>query len=266
LNDRLRSVVHCQDRRARGREVEAGCFAWEHDRGAKQMLDVLSSQNGRAAGSLIAVVIGLAVGWPHLLAAQSSGLANDPVKVGDRWVYEIRDEASGYPRGGYTDIVTEVSPREIVLNRTFSGAASGGSESVLVAFDREWNAIDNLVWKFEPNNGQGIRPPLSLGKAWQAEFDAKNLDTGAIYKGMSASKVVGTEPITTSAGTFDTFKIEHKSSHVSSTDASKMWESEIVVWYAPQINHWVRQTTLVTFEKRMRLNIGEELADYTRKF
>jgi hypothetical protein len=229
--------------------------------GAGRMSDVLSRRNVRATGFSVAVIVGLAVGWPHLLVAQSSEEADGPVKVGDRWVYEIRDEITGYPKGGYTDMVTEVSPREIILNRTFREA-----ESVLITFDRDWDAIDNLLWKFEPNNGQGIRLPLTLGKTWQAEFDAKNLDTGATYRGTNSSKVVGREPITTPAGTFDTFKIEHKSNLISPSDASKIWENEIVVWYAPQINHWVRQTILAIFEKRTRLNVSEELADYTRKF
>jgi hypothetical protein len=229
--------------------------------GAGRMSDVLSRRNVRATGFSVAVIVGLAVGWPHLLVAQSSEEADGPVKVGDRWVYEIRDEITGYPKGGYTDMVTEVSPREIILNRTFREA-----ESVLITFDRDWDAIDNLLWKFEPNNGQGIRLPLTLGKTWQAEFDAKNLDTGATYRGTNSSKVVGREPTTTPAGTFDTFKIEHKSNLISPSDASKIWENEIVVWYAPQINHWARQTILAIFEKRTRLNVSEELADYTRKF
>jgi hypothetical protein len=228
--------------------------------GTRRTLDVLSRRNVRTTGFSVAVIVGLAAGWPHLLVAQSSEEVDGPVKVGDRWVYDVRDESTGYLKGGYTDMVTEVSSREIILNRTSREPAS-----VLVTFDRDWDEIDNLLWKFEPNNGQGVRLPLTLGKTWQAEFDAKNLDTGATYRGTSSSKVVGREPITTPAGTFDTFKIEHKSSLIAA-DASKTWENEIVVWYAPQINHWARQTILVVFEKRTRLNVSEELADYTRKF
>jgi hypothetical protein len=234
--------------------------------GTRRILDVLSRRHVRATGLSVAVAVGLAAGWPHLLVAQSTGEADDPVKVGDRWVYEIRDESTGYLRDGYTEMVTEVSPREIILNRTFREPVYRWPESVLVTFDRDWNAIDNLLWQFAPNNGQGIRPPLTLGKTWQAEFDAKNLDTGAIYRGTSSSKVVGKEPITTPAGTFDTFKIGHKSKQTSPSDASRIWENEVILWYAPQINHWVRQTILVKFENRTRVNITEELTDYTRKF
>jgi hypothetical protein len=233
---------------------------------ARWILDILSLRSARTAGFSVTVMAALGAGWPHLLAAQSSEETDGVVKIGDRWVYEIRDEITGYPKGGYTDMITEVSPREIILNRTFREAVYGSPESVLITFDRDWDAIDNLLWKFEPNNGQGIRLPLALGKTWQAEFGAKNLDTGAIYKGMSSSKVVGREPISTPAGTFDTFKIEHKSNLISASDPSKTWENEIIVWYAPQINHWARQTILAIFEKRTRLNVSEDLADYTRKF
>jgi hypothetical protein len=233
--------------------------------GTHRILDVLSRKNARTTGFSAAVIVGLAAGWPHLLVAQSSEATDGPVRVGDRWVYEIRDEITGYPRDGYTDMVTEVSPREIIVNRTMREPVSRWPESVLITFDRDWNTIDNLLWKFEPNNGQGIRLPLTLGKTWQAEFDAKNLDNGATYKGTSSSKVVGREPITTEAGTFETFKIEHRSQYINPSDASKMWENEAVVWYAPKVNHWVRQTILVIFEKRTRLNISEELTDFTRK-
>jgi hypothetical protein len=232
----------------------------------RRIVDVLSRGHVRTTGFSVAVMVGLAAGWPHLVVAQSSEGADAAVKVGDRWVYEIRDESTGYPRDGYTDIVTEVSPREIIVNRTIREPVSRWPASVLITFDRDWNTIDSLLWKFEPNNGQGIRLPLTLGKTWQAEFDAKNLDSGTTYKGTSSSRVIGREPITTEAGTFETFKIEHKSQHIDVSDASKIWENEIVVWYAPQINHWVRQTILVVFEKRTRLNISEELTDFTRKF
>lgn len=233
--------------------------------GASWILDVLSRRNIRTTGFSVAIIVGLAASWPLALVAQSPE-ADGPVKVGDRWVYEIRDETTGYPKGEYTDMITEVSPREVTLNRTSRDAVYGWPESVLITFNRDWDAIDNLVWKFEPNNGQGVRMPLTLGKTWQAEFDAKHLDTGATFRGRGSSKVVGKEPVTTPAGTFDTYKIEHKSSLISPSDASKMWENEVVIWYAPQVNHWVRQTVLTVFENRTRLNVSEELADYTRKF
>jgi hypothetical protein len=103
----------------------------------RRVLDVLS-RNVRTAGLSVAVIVGLAAGGPHLLVAQSSEQADGLVKVGDRWVYEIRDESTGYLRDGYTEMVTEVSPREIILNRTFREPGSGSSTSEeLAEFSRK---------------------------------------------------------------------------------------------------------------------------------
>jgi hypothetical protein len=76
---------------------------------------------------------------------------------------------------------------------------------------------------------------------------------------------VAQETITTDAGTFDTFKIEQQARWLDPLDPARMWEFQIVSWFAPQINHWVRRTTLVKFEKRLRENTTEELADFNRK-
>ena len=45
---------------------------------------------------------------------------------------------------------------------------------------------------------------------------------------------------------------------------SKLTESQIVIWNAPQINHFVRRSTLEKFEERTLSIMSEELADFTR--
>jgi hypothetical protein len=75
---------------------------------------------------------------------------------------------------------------------------------------------------------------------------------------------VAQEDVTTLAGTFNTFKIERYVRQFNTADPSKLTESQIVLWYAPRINHFVRRTTLVKFEERTRSIMSEELADFTR--
>src|SRR5262249_12705162 len=154
-----------------------------------------------------------------------------------------------------TEIVTEVSPKEIVANLTFSGKPG----SLLIVYDQNWNRIDTVVWKFKPNDAQGVRLPLTVGKTWRAEFDARNTQTGANMRTSVSSKVVAQETVTTSAGTFDTFKIERSGKEFKTTDPSTIFESQMVFWYAPKINHWVRRTFVSKFEKRTRTSGSEEL-------
>jgi hypothetical protein len=75
---------------------------------------------------------------------------------------------------------------------------------------------------------------------------------------------VAQESITTPAGTFDTFKIERQVRQFNTADPARFIEMQVVSWYAPQINNIVRRKTLVKFEKRVRTNSSEELADFTR--
>ena len=214
------------------------------------------------ATALCAILwIGFALAYPNNVLAQFFQASDVAVKVGDRWVYETRDEMNGYPKETYTEVVTELSLGEIIVNVTFSGSAA----SIFVTYDRDWNCIDNLIWRFRPSNGAGISLPLAVGKTWGIEFDARNSQTGASFKGSSSSKVVAEENVTTAAGTFDTFKIERQVRQFDTADPSKVTESQIVLWYAPQINRFVRRTSLVKFEERTRSITTEELADFTRK-
>jgi hypothetical protein len=226
----------------------------------QQILHLLSRRGFSAIGFWVILLVGLAA-WPHILVAQSAEESDGPVRIGDRWVYDTKDEMTGYPTDTYAEIVTEVSSKEIIANLTWSGK----TVSAVVTYDHDWDCVDNLAWRFKPNDGQGIRLPLTVGKTWRSDFEAKNLHSGTNYKGWSSSKVVAQESITTVAGTFETFKIERQVRQFNTADPSRLTETQVVIWYAPQINNVVRRTTVTKFEKRTRSSTSEELTDYTRK-
>src|SRR5437879_5437837 len=150
---------------------------------------------------LISLVLAAGL-WPCVLAAQSPEAPNEGVQVGDRWVFDSKDEITGFPKDTYTRLVTEVSANEIVTNFFVRGKPG----NAVMVFDRDWNLVDNSTWKFKPNDGQGIRLPVTVGKSWRSDFDQKNTNTGANFRGSVSSKVAGQESLTTPAGTFDTFK------------------------------------------------------------
>ena len=214
----------------------------------------------RAIALCAILSVGLSAANCKDVRAQSFQEAEGALRVGDRWVYDTRDEMTGFPKETYTEIVTELSPEGAIVNLTFSGSAT----SVLVTYDHDWNCIDNLIWRFKPSSGEGINSPLAVGKMWGIEFDARSNVTGESVKASSSSKVVAQEDVTTLAGTFNAFKIERQVLQFDTADPSKLTESQIVLWYAPQISHFVRRTTLVKFRDRTRSMTSEELADFTR--
>jgi hypothetical protein len=71
--------------------------------------------------------------------------------------------------------------------------------------------------------------------------------------------------VTTPAGTFETFKIERHVSQNNTVDATRGSQTDIVFWYAPTINRWVRRTFVTRIEKRVRSSSSEELTDFSRK-
>jgi hypothetical protein len=82
------------------------------------------------------------------------------VLPGDRWVYEVTDEISGDLKLTTTVFVLDVSEQEI--NTRVSTRASSARQ---IVFDRNWNRIDDSVWKYRPSDGAGIKKPLLVGKS-----------------------------------------------------------------------------------------------------
>jgi hypothetical protein len=64
---------------------------------------------------------------------------------------------------------------------------------------------------------------------------------------------------------FETYKIERQVREVSAADPSRQTEIQFDLWFAPQINHWVRRTTLTKVDKRTRSNETDELIELGRK-
>jgi hypothetical protein len=198
---------------------------------------------------------------PSVLTAQSPTPAESPVQVGDHWTYDERDEITGLPTVTFTDTVTEVSPTEFVVRITNEGKTG----SSIRIYDHDWNLIDRGNFKYKPNNGGGINPSLTVGKEWRSEHETRSTQSSYAAKTSVVAKVTAQETITTSAGTFETFKIERRMRDVSSTDPSKSSENQITGWYAPQINHWVRRLFVTRIQKRITASTSEELTSFGRK-
>ena len=128
----------------------------------------------------------------------------------------------------------------------------GATRPQQVLFDRSWNRIDDSIWKYMPSDGTGVRTPLEVGKAWRFESKATHFQHGTAFSITGQSKVVGAEKTTTSAGTFDTFKVETTMRQINSNDQTKSSTVTATLWYAPSINRWVRKTHKTQIEGRLR--------------
>ena len=204
-----------------------------------------------------------------LLLATAGSVCQAPAQVadiagvlpGDRWVYEVTDEMTGDVKSTTTVVVLDVSEAEI-HTRVSTRGATGPRQ---IVFDRSWNRIDDSVWKYRPSDGTGVRMPLQVGKEWRFENKATNFSNGTAVSNTGQSKVVGRESVTTGAGTFDTFKVETTIRQVNANDQTKSATMTAALWYAPNVNRWVRRISKVQIEGRLRDSQTEELTDYSRK-
>jgi hypothetical protein len=191
--------------------------------------------------------------------AQTADLAG--VLPGDRWVYEVTDEMTGDVKATMTVVVLDVSEAEIHTRVSTRGLVSPQQ----VIFDRTWNRIDDTIWKYRPSDGLGIEMPIEVGKEWRFENKATHFQQGTAVARTGQAKVVAKEAVTTSAGTFDAFKIETTIRQVNANDQTKAATLTAVLWYVPTVNRWVRRTYKVQVEGRLRESQTEELTDYSRK-
>jgi hypothetical protein len=100
-----------------------------------------------------------------------------------------------------------------------------------------------------------------VGKEWKHEFTLSNTQTSVNMKSSGLAKVVAKETITTPAGTFETFKIDRRMKQINVADPSRSRDVQFLRWFAPEINHWVRQTINLTVDKRLRSSTTDELIE-----
>jgi hypothetical protein len=89
--------------------------------------------------------------------------------------------------------------------------------------------------------------------------------TGPPFAQAANPKKTAQEKVSTSAGTFDAFKLETVMRHVNSNDQTKVATVTSTLWYAPTINRWARKTYKIEQEGRLRESQTEELTDFSRK-
>src|SRR5262245_27887669 len=182
------------------------------------------------------------------------------VLPGDRWVYEVTDEVTGDIKQTTTVVVLDVSEKEINTRMSIRGASQRQ-----IVFDRGWSRVDDSLWKYTPSDGTGIKMPLRVGQDWRFDSKATSFQSGTAMSVNGQSKVVGMERLTTSAGTFDTFKIETTARQINANDQTKSSTLSSTLWYAPTVNRSVRKTYKLQVEGRLRESQTEELTDYSRK-
>lgn len=180
---------------------------------------------------------------------------------GDHWVYESRDEILGTVTATRQSTVTDVTPKDMTIRLTNNDQTEGNT----LIYDRSWNLIDRGDIRFTPNDAEGIRLPLAVGKTWTFKSNYVITKTGESWTRSGTSKVVAQESVTTKAGTFDTFKIETSATAQSVANPSRITKVLLTVWYAPSVNHWAKRTYVSRIDGHLTQNTTGMLVSYGRR-
>jgi hypothetical protein len=135
-----------------------------------------------------------------------------PVRVGDRWAYDIKDDLTGDLRQSVTIVVVDVSEKEI----TARAMVRGKDRPLTMVFDLDWGRIDDGAWKLQPA-GIGIKKRLKIGDEWRSDANAMNLQSGVAFRASGLAKVAAEEKVTDAcwhlrhlSGRYDRAPPQHK--------------------------------------------------------
>ena len=187
--------------------------------------------------------------------------AMEEPQVGDHWTYETRDEITGDLKSTTTHTITDVSATAISVRFEVLGKPGFGYQT----YDRSWDIINNGTWRFSPNDGSGVRMPLAVGKSWTFKSSDSNSTAGISLRRTGTSKVTAKENVTTRAGTFEAYKIETSIEMRNANDLTKKSQFEQQVWYAPELNHWVKRTYVSRSDGQVRDRGALEMIEYGRR-
>lgn len=181
------------------------------------------------------------------------------VAPGDHWTYEIKDEISGSVKFKRTDLVTDVSPKDISVRIDMDNRTTN------VLYDQSWNILRSGPFKYSPNDGTGFQLPLTVGAKWKFAIDVANSANGQTFRRVGNSQVISQESISTKAGTFDAFVIEINYTGKLVQNPALINETSEHVWFNPSVNHWIKRNVVRRQGGHIVANDTSELIDYGRK-
>ena len=222
-----------------------------------------------AFAATVAVSMLAGCAGPHSgpLAEAGPAVATPPptYRVGDRWVYRVRDGYRNAQVYQETHAVTAVAADGITVDVTVTGPGQpvrriekwldGGRVTQASLFDIETRRFHEPLDRY--------RFPMTPGASWNQRVGNYNEMTqrdGPINRHV---RVDGYERITTSAGTFDTVKLRV----IMRLDDEDVWrwptDCTYTVWYAPAAKASVREVRRADYlEKGGKDSIGRLPSQY----
>jgi hypothetical protein len=204
------------------------------------------------------------------LAAASAGnapaVAAIEVHKGDEWQYVARDAVTGNMTATTDIVVTAVDRNEIDVRvqtrdpRTFAESTFGS------AFDRRWRKrMDSGGTDFSGfQDSWGVPEKLEVGTSWEYHYEFRPEGFPMTARIVGHGEVSGKELIVADNDvSYDCYRIEYNEASALAL-ANGRFEVRVTVWFAPEVNRYVRRDVEVRQGSLLVQSTIETLSDYVR--
>lgn len=180
-----------------------------------------------------------------VIAFLAAGAALAAPVAGETYVYRVVNAYNNEVRGQVTYRVDKVDAGRISLTVTSEPVSLGTPYSVVVTPDANWlrhpliNHDMPVEYDFSPAFPAYVAP-LNTGNSWSTRVNATNAATGTRASVRVDGDVIGSERVTTPAGSFDTVRIKRRvyaGDWVAFKQETNIEETE---WYAPALGRAVK--------------------------
>ncbi|HVE51258.1 MAG TPA: hypothetical protein VNG69_16775 [Casimicrobiaceae bacterium] len=198
-------------------------------------------------------------------AAQISEASAPQYRVGDRWVYRVREGFRTPIVFEETHTVTSIASDGITVHVTMRGPTineerieklvSPGLVRQGALFDIETRRFAGVLERY--------RFPLRAGSAWQQRIANHNELTGRDGVIDRHVRVAGFDRVTTPAGTFDAVRL----TIIMRLDDEEFWrwptDGTYTLWYVPEVKASVREVKRASYVERSNDDVGRLPAQNT---
>ena len=179
------------------------------------------------------------------LVAASIGNAAAAPATGDTYVYRIVNAYNSEPRGKIQYRVDRIDADRIALAVTTDTPSAGRARTEVYTREGNWlrhpliNHDQPVEYDFTPAY-PAYDFPLESGKSWSVRVHAVDPASGRRNSVRVDAEVLGSERISTPAGTFDTIKIKRKIYAGDWEFFRRETNITEIDWYAPALGRAVR--------------------------
>jgi hypothetical protein len=179
-----------------------------------------------------------------LLAVNAIAAVAAPA-VGDTYVYRVINGYNNEVVGQETYRVERVDAGQVTVSATPDRPALGVPHTDILASDGNWlrhpliNHDVPVEYTFSPAFPAYVAP-LDAGQSWSTRVSATNPSTGRRNSVRVDGDVVGSERITTSAGSFDTIRVKRRIYAGDWEPFKNETNIDVTEWFAPALGRAVK--------------------------